>query len=127
MEAAVAEMTDEERAQREQGENPEPVAEHEGPLEGESPDEQREPEMILEGEKTLNHRVGGTVPTVCSATLKTKTVPVPGGQYEKDDEIYVMCRLRCCNVSFPDKRQGGALFTERKHDFEIVSLEKVPK
>jgi hypothetical protein len=52
-------------------------------------------------------------------------IHIPEGQYEKDDMIDLVLRVRCCNVSFPDKRSGGSMFTERKHDFEVVMVERV--
>jgi hypothetical protein len=100
-------------------------------LEGEHQDEQdqakgtEKPKLILEGEKKLDLKVGGTIPQVASASLRTKMIHIPEGQYEKDDMIDLVLRVRCCNVSFPDKRSGGSMFTERKHDFEVVMVERV--
>lgn len=100
----------------------------EEPLDGEHPDEQappKPPALELEGEKDLNLKVGGPTPQVASGNLKTKMISIPGGQYEKHDEIELVLRVRCCNVSFPDKRSGGSLFTERKHEFEVVAIERI--
>lgn len=100
----------------------------EEPLDGEHDDEQEAPKppaLELEGEKTLNLTVGGPAPQVASGNLKTKMISIPGGQYEKHDEIDVVLRLRCSNVSFPDKRSGGSLFTERKHEFECIGIERI--
>lgn len=101
------------------------------PLDGEHADEGQQQaaeqriKLELEGEKTLDLKVGGTIPTVASASIRNKMISLPSGQYEKDDVIDVLLRVRCCNVSFPDKRSGGSLFTERKHDFEVVAVEKI--
>ena len=98
------------------------------PLDGEHPEDQAPqtpPPLELEGEKSLNLTVGGPAPQVASANLKTKMISLPTGQYEKHDEIEVVLRLRCSNVSFPDKRSGGSLFTERKHEFEVTGVEKL--
>lgn len=99
-------------------------------LDGEHDDEQKEAaaqriKLELEGEKKLDLTVGGTKPTVASASIRNKMISLPSGQYEKDDVIDVILRVRCCNVSFPDKRSGGSLFTERKHDFEVVAVERI--
>jgi hypothetical protein len=100
------------------------------PLEGEHADEQpssavEKPTLVLEGEKKLDKKVGGTTPTVASASLKTKMISIPEGQYEKDDVLDLLLRVRCCDVQFPDKRSGGSMFTERKHVFEVVLVERV--
>ena len=102
------------------------------PLDGEHRDEGAEQQaaeqrikLELEGEKKLDLTVGGTVPTVSSASIRTKMISLPNGQYEKDDVVDLILRVRCCDVSFPDKRSGGSLFTERKHAFEVVAVEKI--
>lgn len=94
-------------------------------LPGEGKGERPEPEMILEGRRKLNLSVGGPAPQLASATLRTKTIPIPAGQYDKHDELDLVIRVRCTNISFPDKSEKGVLFTERKHDFELVRVERV--
>ena len=131
MGAATATPTEtaEEKAERERNE----AASNNGggeKLDGEHDDEQKQVagqriKLELEGEKKLDLTVGGTKPTVASASIRNKMISLPSGQYEKDDVIDVLLRVRCCNVSFPDKRSGGSLFTERKHDFEVVEVEKI--
>ena len=115
-----------ERRKDEGGPEPEtPDMPENGDMEGETSDEQPAPEMVLEGEKKLNSRIGGPEPTLASATLKTKTFPIPAGQYDKHQEIDLLVRVRCVDISFPDKAEKGTLYTERKHDFKVVKVERV--
>lgn len=128
MEAAVAEMTDEERAQREQDAGPESAAEHEGPLEGEHPDEQARPALQLPGNGQLSLQVGGSKPDKATVKLRGGSIEVPEGEYKKGESVNLLIKVQCAEIHFVDKidnSTGEIVGTERRQIFKIKGVERV--